>query len=123
MCPQRIHDTHVSLHVSLPSLSPFQAEIAASVVDPEDTVPGDMTPPPPKVWLGHSPNTCNEHMPGPSQLVVERFVWTMHYLAAAGFYLVIDVHTEDPTPNDLERTTELYVDLVQVCERWRAEQA
>ncbi|KAG1661644.1 hypothetical protein FOA52_007525 [Chlamydomonas sp. UWO 241] len=108
-----LYSTYSTNKLSLNCNLPTFAQVAASVIDPQDTVPSNAVVPPPTYWQTHSPKTCNEFMPGQGTLLVERFVWVVQYLAKAGFYVVIDCHTEDSTPNDQAKFVELYVDLVK----------
>ncbi|KAG1655305.1 hypothetical protein FOA52_007962 [Chlamydomonas sp. UWO 241] len=77
---------------------PSFTEIANSVTDPSDNVASGVTFPSPGAWPSHSANTCNEYLPN-SGSVFDRFVWVVNYLARNGFYVIIDCHTEDSTPN------------------------
>ncbi len=47
----------------------------------------------------HSADTCNQYLPNDS--TINRFVWVVKYLAANGFYVIVDDHTEDPTVRDV----------------------
>ncbi|KAG1680164.1 hypothetical protein FOA52_000277 [Chlamydomonas sp. UWO 241] len=88
-------------------------QIAYSVTDPLDNVPSNLGIPAPGFWPSHGDYTCNAYIPGDS--VINRFVWVVQYLANNGFYVIIDCHSEDPTP---EVNANVFVNFwVQIVEQ------
>jgi hypothetical protein len=54
-------------------------------------------------------------VPEPPATTAERFVWVVQYFAKAGFIVMIDAHTEDPTPASASPAEfgALYADIVK----------
>lgn len=66
------------------------AEMAASVTPAGVTPPAGPVPPIKAPVAGHNGTVCNDYVPMDS--VRNRFFWAMRYIAANGFYVVIDDH-------------------------------
>lgn len=66
------------------------AEMAASVTPPGVTPPAGPVPPIKAPVPAHNPTICNDYVPMDSMR--NRFFWAMRYIAANGFYVVIDDH-------------------------------
>ena len=65
--------------------------MAASVTPPGLPTPSPSTIPRPRAPIrGRADRTCNEYVPNDS--LRNRFFWAMRYLAANGFYVIIDDH-------------------------------
>ena len=92
-------------------ISCLQAQIANSVIDPTASVPSNLACPQPVAWPPHT--GCNSYLPQDSTL--NRFVWVVNYLALNGFYVIIDVHNEDPTVVDSK--TEFLTKWVDIVTR------
>jgi aryl-phospho-beta-D-glucosidase BglC (GH1 family) len=66
--------------------------VAASVTPPGVSPPPASSLPKPKAPLkNREANTCNEYLP-PAVGLRNRFFWAMRYIAANGFYVIIDDH-------------------------------
>jgi aryl-phospho-beta-D-glucosidase BglC (GH1 family) len=66
------------------------AEMAASVTPPGVTPPVGPVPPIRAPVAKHDPTICNDYVPMDSMR--NRFFWAMRYIAANGFYVIIDDH-------------------------------
>lgn len=93
---------------------PTFAAIASSVIDPAVAMPAGSSNafPSPVSWPDHGNNsTCNSYLP--HDTTINRFVWSVQYLARNGFFVIIDNHFEDPTvETDPDLWREQWVDIV-----------
>jgi hypothetical protein len=84
--------------------------MAASVTPPGVKLPAGALPPRLRVPAGPSSGVCNDYIPMES--VRTRFLWACKWLAANGFYVVIDDHMAYDT---LVSLRERFAFLVGVC--------
>lgn len=68
------------------------AELAERTTDPEYSGPVTRSAPKPVVPLFNTrePGSCNRYIPGDKTL--DRFLWTVQWLVANGWYVLIDFH-------------------------------
>lgn len=88
MLQQRCTDQTVACRPS------SKAAWAQRATDPAVSQQPDLTSPlpDPAVYLHVQParaGTCNSYLPGPGAAVVERLAWSLQYLVASGFYVVL----------------------------------